>query len=69
MGPGWVQVGQDDDLVGGQEVDSQDHHELPHHEGHVMHSQLKPFLVLPRLFMKCLDFLKCLGNWENSTIA
>ena len=41
MGPGgfgWVQVGQDDDLVGGQEVDSQDHHELPHHEGHVIHS-------------------------------
>ena len=34
----WVQVGQDDDLVGGQEVDSQDHHELPHHEGLVMQS-------------------------------
>ena len=38
-GSRWVQVGQDDDLVGGQEVDSQDHHELTHHEGHVMHSQ------------------------------
>ena len=31
-------MGQDDYLVGGQEVDSKDYYELPHHEGHVMHS-------------------------------
>ena len=24
--------------------------------------------ILPRLYMKCLKFLKCLGNWQNSTI-
>ena len=35
----WVQVGQFDGFVGGQEVDSQDHHELADHKGHVMHSQ------------------------------
>ena len=38
-GPRWVQVGHDDDLDGGQEEGSQDHLELPHHEGNVMHSQ------------------------------